>query len=94
MRFPLLFLCLAPLAACGSQPTPAEDNLSSMATTPSGLDGADTSGDRTDSLKYQDNATAGGDTNVSKMGTGAGSIGQSGAVEGGQQNPDAAAPAR
>ncbi len=87
---------LAPLAlaACNQAgtPTPQEQNLTTFATMPVGLNGADASGDQTDSLRYQENAAAGGDTSVSKIGTGAGSIGQSGAVEGGQQNPDAGAP--
>ena len=83
------------LAGCGAgAPTPQEQNLSDMATTPSGLDGADTTGDRTDSLRYQDNQTVGGDARVDKMGTGAGSPSDGGAIEGGTQNPDAAAPAR
>lgn len=82
------------LTACGAgTPTPAEENLSDLATSPTALDGADATGDRTDSLRYQDNATAGGDTRVDTMGTGAGSPSDGGSVEGGTQNPDAAVPA-
>lgn len=94
---PLLAL-LAPLAlaACGGSgtPTPEEQNLSTYATTPTALNGADASGDRTDSLKYQENATAAGDVRVDRMGTGAGSQSDAGSIEGGQQNPDSAAPAK
>ena len=90
-RAPLALLPILLLAACGSADVPPDD-VSRVGQSPSGLDGADMSGDRTDSLKYRDNAMAGGDTNVSKTGTGAGSMGQSGAVEGGQRNPDAAVP--
>ena len=89
---------LAPLAlaACNGSgtPTPQEANLTDTARTPVALNGADASGDRTDSLKYQENATAAGDVRVDTMGLGAGSQSDAGSVEGGQQNPDAAAPAK
>ena len=85
------------LAGCdggSGTPTAQEENLSSVARTPSGLDGADTTGDRTDSLRYQQNQTAGGDPRRDQMGTGAGSPSDGGAIEGGTQNPDVAAPAK
>lgn len=95
LRLPAaLSLVSVALAGCGQTPTPQEQNLSSVGMSPQGLDGADTSGNFQDSLKYE-NSTQGGDTSpTDRLGTGAGSISQSGAVEGGTQNPDAAAPVR
>ncbi len=90
VRGVVLALPLA-LAACGSADVPP-DNVSTVGQAPMGLNDADTSGDRTDSLKFGDNTMAGGDRRVDKLGTGAGSQSDAGSIEGGTQNPDAAAP--
>ena len=81
------------ITGCGDQtPTPQEENLSDLGTTPQGLDGADTSGNFEDSLRYENSTQGGGTSPTDRLGTGAGSISQSGAVEGGTQNPDVRAP--
>ena len=92
LALPAAALAALPLAGCGQSPTPQEENLSDLGMTPQGLDGADTSGNFQDSLRYENSTQGGGTSPTDRLGTGAGSISQSGAVEGGTQNPDVRAP--
>lgn len=93
LRLGVLMVAGAALTDCGpSASDDAPGNLSSVGSTPSGLNGADTTGDRTDSLRTE-NGTADGDARVDRMGTGTGSASDGGATEGGTRTPDAAAPA-